>query len=294
LTNEIREGIKVQLNNVVHLTAENVREILIEQAQDKVVLIDFWADWCEPCKQLMPILERIASDYPDNLILAKVDCEAEQALAAQFQIRSLPTLMVFKDGQPVDGLAGAQPEQAIREMLNKYLPQPEDEALEKAKQALADNQAEVAYEFAKTAYDLNNSNAEANMVLADAAARVGHTEEARTLLGQLTIAEQGDSYYQQIMAAIELAEQAADSPEVRALEEAVANAPDNLELKAQLAAQYFQVKRYEEALSQALSLWQQERSNDAFKKQLLDMINNLPNGDPLASSYRKKVYSTLY
>jgi len=284
----------VQLNNVVHLTAENVREILIEQAQDKVVLIDFWADWCEPCKQLMPILERIASDYPDNLILAKVDCEAEQALAAQFQIRSLPTLMVFKDGQPVDGLAGAQPEQAIREMLNKYLPQPEDEALEKAKQALADNQAEVAYEFAKTAYDLNNSNAEANMVLADAAARVGHTEEARTLLGQLTIAEQGDSYYQQIMAAIELAEQAADSPEVRALEEAVANAPDNLELKAQLAAQYFQVKRYEEALSQALSLWQQERSNDAFKKQLLDMINNLPNGDPLASSYRKKVYSTLY
>ncbi|CUS48453.1 MAG: putative thioredoxin YbbN [Idiomarinaceae bacterium HL-53] len=284
----------MQLNNVVHLTAENVREILIEQAQDKVVLIDFWADWCEPCKQLMPILERIASDYPDNLILAKVDCEAEQALAAQFQIRSLPTLMVFKDGQPVDGLAGAQPEQAIREMLNKYLPQPEDEALEKAKQALADNQAEVAYEFAKTAYDLNNSNAEANMVLADAAARVGHTEEARTLLGQLTIAEQGDSYYQQIMAAIELAEQAADSPEVRALEEAVANAPDNLELKAQLAAQYFQVKRYEEALSQALSLWQQERSNDAFKKQLLDMINNLPNGDPLASSYRKKVYSTLY
>lgn len=284
----------MQPNNIVHLTADNARDVLIDQAQGKVVLIDFWADWCEPCKQLMPILEKIAADYSDHLILAKVDCEAEQALAAQFQIRNLPTLMVFKDGQPVDGLAGAQPEQAIREMLSKHLPQPEDDALAKAKEALAQDDDETAYTQAKLAYDLNSDSGEIVMLLAHAAAKVGHTEQAKELLAKLSIAEQSSSEYQQILAIIEMAEEAADSPEVRALEEQVKQDPDNAELKSQLSIQYFQVKRYEEALSLALALWQNETSNEEFKKHLLDMINNLPEGDPLASTYRKKVYSMLY
>src|SRR5690554_4954514 len=122
--------------NIVNLTMENARDVLLEQSKTKVVLIDFWADWCEPCKQLMPTLERIASQYPDTLVIAKVDCEAEQQLAAQFQIRSLPTLMVFVNGQPVDALQGAQTEQAIKDMLAPHLPQPEDDALANAQQAL--------------------------------------------------------------------------------------------------------------------------------------------------------------
>ncbi|RTE87744.1 MULTISPECIES: thioredoxin [Gammaproteobacteria] len=281
-------------NNIVNLTAQNAKEVLIDQAEGKVVLIDFWADWCEPCKQLLPILEKIAADYSDNLILAKVDCEAEQALAGQFQIRNLPTLMVFKDGQPVDGLAGAQPEQAIREMLSKHLPQPEDDALKNAKEALANDDADTAYTQAKLAVDLNPTNHDAVLVLAHAAAKVGHTEQAKELLAQLSISHQSEPEYQQVQAIIQLAEEAADSPEIRALEEQVKAAPDDLALQSQLSVQYFQVKRYEEALAMALTLWKAERSNDEFKKHLLDMINNLPEGDPLASTYRKKVYSMLY
>ena len=82
---------------IVDITVENFQQIIIEASQDKLVLIDFWADWCEPCKDLMPILEKLAGEYSQHLILAKVDCEAQQEVAAQFGIRSLPTVMVVQN-----------------------------------------------------------------------------------------------------------------------------------------------------------------------------------------------------
>lgn len=280
--------------NIVNLTATNVREVLLEQSTTKTILIDFWAEWCEPCKQLLPILERIAAEYSDTLVLAKVDCEAEPELAAQFQIRNVPTLMVFKDGQPVDGMAGAQPEQAIRDMLSKHLPQPGDEALQAAQQAIAEEDYEAAYTAAKTAFELAPENNDARMVYADAAARIGHTEQAKELLQSLTIAEQGSSYYQQILATIELAESAADSPEIRALEEALAQAPANFELMQQLAVQYHVVKRHQEALELMFKILETDLSYGDARKQTLDILNNLPQGDPLVSKYRGKLYSMLY
>ncbi|MCO4321949.1 thioredoxin [Aliidiomarina quisquiliarum] len=280
--------------NIVDLTAANVREVLLEQSTTKTILIDFWAEWCEPCKQLLPILERIAADYPDTLVLAKVDCETEQELAAQFQIRSVPTLMVFKDGQPVDGMAGAQTEQAIRDMLSKHLPQPGDEALQAAQHALTAEDYEAAYTAAKTALDLAPENNEARMVLADAAARIGHTEQAKELLQPLTMAEQGSPYYQQILATIQLAESAADSPEVRALEEALAKAPNDFALMQQLAVQYHVVKRHQEALELMFKILQADLNYGDARKQTLDMLNNLPSGDPLVAQYRRKLYSMLY
>ncbi len=280
--------------NIVELTAANVREVLLEQSTTKTILIDFWADWCEPCKQLMPILERIAADYPDTLVLAKVDCEAEQELAAQFQVRSLPTLMVFKDGQPVDGMTGAQPEQAIRDMLSKYLPQPGEQDLQSAQQAIAEEDYETAYTAAKTAFDLAPENNDIRMVYADAAARVGHTAQAKELLQPLTMAEQGSSYYQQILATIELAESAADSPEIRALEEALEKTPGDFELIQQLAVQYHVVKRHPEALELMFEILQKDLSYGDARKQTLDILNNLPSGDPLVSKYRSKLYSMLY
>lgn len=284
----------MQAANIVNLTMENARDILLEQSKTKTILIDFWADWCEPCKQIMPILDRIAAEYTDTLILAKVDCEAEQQIAAQFQIRSIPTLMVFKDGQPVDALQGAQSEQAIREMLSPHLPKPEDDALLNAQQALQESKFELAYTEAKTAYDLAPDNMDARLVLADAAARVGHTEQAKELISGLTVAEQASPYYQQIVATIQLAEQAADSPEIRSLEAALKDSPEDLALRQQLALQYHQVKRHQEALDMMFSILQQDLNFAEARKQTLDILNNLPAGDPLASTYRRRLYSMLY
>lgn len=280
--------------NIVDLTIENFQEVLLGQDESKVILLDFWADWCEPCKQLAPILDSIAKDYSEQLILAKVDCEKETDIAAQFQIRSIPTLIVFKGGQPVDGLAGAQPESVIREMLAKHLPKLGEAELDEAKQALTEENYEQAYQLAQTAYQNLPENKETHLVLADAATRLGKTTEAKTLLENLTMAEQSSTYYQQIIAAIELAESAANSPEIQALEQALAQNPEDLALKQKLAVQYHLVKRHEEALTLMFEILKVDMNFDDARKQTLDILNGLPTGDALVAKYRGKLYSMLY
>lgn len=279
--------------NIVDINEQNAQQILIQGSQEKVVLIDFWADWCEPCKQLTPVLEKIAQDYANDLILAKINCDEQQAIAAQFGVRSLPTIVVFKDGQPVDGLAGLQPESAIREMLAKYLPAPQDAPLEAARLALQQEDYDQAYTLAKQAYDFASDDPQVKLLLADAAASIGHTEQASELLSTLTIADQ-DSYYQQILAKIKLAEDAAQSPEVQALEQALRDAPENLQLQLDLALQYHQVKRHEEAIELLFGILRTDMNFADAKQKTLDIINNLPAGDPLAAQSRRKLYSMLY
>lgn len=280
-------------SNIIDINEQNVQQVLIQGSQEKVVLIDFWADWCEPCKQLMPVLEKIARDYPEEMILAKINCDEQQAIAGQFGVRSLPTIVVFKDGQPVDGLSGVQPESVIREMLAQYLPAPQDDALNKARVALQDEDFENAFTFAKQAYDLAADDPQVRLVMADAAASVGHTEQAKTLLAELTIADQ-DAYYQQVLTKIKLTEEAAQSPEIAALEKSVSEDPDNLSLQVELAVQYHLVKRHAEALELLFRVLTSDLQFADAKKTTLDILNNLPPGDPLAASSRRKLYSMLY
>ena len=111
-------------------TTDTFDRYVLENSFHKPVLVDFWADWCAPCKALFPVLEKIVDSYQGELLLAKVNCDTEVGLTERFGIRSLPTVVLFKDGQPVEGFAGVQPEAAIRELLAPHVaePQPEEEA----------------------------------------------------------------------------------------------------------------------------------------------------------------------
>src|SRR5690606_11010985 len=99
---------------IFDVTSANFEQLVLENSFHKPVLVDFWAEWCAPCKALMPLLAKIIEEYQGELLLAKVNCDIEQEVVARFGVRSLPTVVLFKDGQPVDGFAGAQPESAIR------------------------------------------------------------------------------------------------------------------------------------------------------------------------------------
>jgi thioredoxin len=114
-----RSPMSQQTPYIFDATTADFEQSVIENSFHKPVLVDFWAEWCAPCKVLMPMLQGIAESYQGELLLAKVNCDVEQDIVARFGIRSLPTVVLFKDGQPVDGFAGAQPESAVRACLNR-------------------------------------------------------------------------------------------------------------------------------------------------------------------------------
>lgn len=123
-------------NFIVNIDESNAAQLLIDESHQRPVVVDFWADWCEPCKVLMPLLEKIATEYNGAFLLAKVNADQQQMITQQFGVRSLPTVMVIQNGQPVDGFAGAVPEGQVRQMLEKYLPKPWDGLLEMAREAM--------------------------------------------------------------------------------------------------------------------------------------------------------------
>lgn len=279
--------------NIVDITVENFQQIMVQESQNKLVLVDFWADWCEPCKDLMPILEKLAAEFSQHLILAKVDCDRQQEVAAQFGIRSLPTVMVVQNGQPVDGFAGVQPESQIREMLAKYLPNPEDELLQKAAELVQQGDYNAAFPISKQAFEINDNNIDAKYLFLDCLVETGSVNKASELLATIGLADQ-DSRYNVIEGKIELARKAADSPEIQQLQRAVEGAPDDLQAKVDLAVALQQAHRADEALPLLFDVLQRDLAFGEAKKLMLDMINALPDGDALKSQYRRKVYSLLY
>ena len=278
--------------NIKPVTIENVRELL-ELSFAQPVLFYFYSERSPACLNLGPVLQRIAQTYPDALTLAVVDCDQEQQLAAHFGVRSVPTVLFIKEGQPVDGFAGEEPEQSILQRLSAFLPKPEDQLLQQAMPLLEQQNWAEAYPLLKQANELAVDRVDIRLQLALVQVELGQLEAAEKALATVLMADQ-DAMYQSVKARLELAQQAADSPEVKALEQALVNDPDNKELQQQLAVQYHQVQRSAEALALLLEILKQDLNFGEAKKLYLDILATLPKGEPLASSYRRKLYSLLY
>lgn len=280
------------LANQVHVGMDNVRDIMALSAE-KLVIFDFWADWCEPCKQLMPVLEKLAAEYPDDLVLAKINCDAEQQLAMHFGVRSLPTVLLIKDGQPVDGFAGVESEPQIRARLEPHLPSPAERLFLQAVSLVESQQWSEAYPLLRDAFSLAPEQMQIRLYFALTCASLGQIPQAEELIAAVKLADQ-DALYHQVKSLIELAQQAADSPEIRALEAQLAAAPDDMLLQQQLAVQYQAVQRSADALALLFAIVQRDQQFGEAKKLLLDILAILPKGDPLAGQYRRKLYSLLY
>lgn len=281
------------ISNVVAITLENFQQVVLEESKLIPVLVDFWVEQIPESIELRDKLVASVNPFPEHMILATVDCQTQQEIAQQFGIQGLPTAVLVKDGQPIDGLTGPQTDESIQEFLVKYLPQAQDTLLAEAKQLLADGKVGDAFTAASQAYQLDNNRADIKFVLAELYLQTGKISEAENLLATVLMVDQNGDY-QAIMAKLELASQAADSPEIQALEASLEEEPDNTELKHQLAAQYSQVNRYEDALSILFKLVQQDGSDQKSKDLFLDVLKALPEGDALATKYRRKIYTLMY
>lgn len=281
------------MSNIVQLTVENFQQVILEQSKSSLVLVDFWAEQVPESIELKNKLETVAAQRSNDFVLALVDCQADQQIAMQFGIQGLPTAIFIKDGQPVDGIAGPQTDEQLTEFLDKHLPKIEDNLLLQAKQLLSDGNLNDAYSAAMQAYQANQDRADIKLTFADLSVQLGKVDDAKQLISTVMMVDQ-DSYYDAVKAKIELAEEAANSPELQALEQAVEQSPSDLTLKHQLAAQYVQVNRHQDALELLYVLVRDNRGDTIGKDLLLDVIKSLPDGDPLATQYRRKLYTLMY
>ncbi|SEM64296.1 thioredoxin [Pseudomonas sp. NFIX51] len=271
---------------------------VIENSFHKPVLVDFWAEWCAPCKALMPMLQQIAESYQGELLLAKVNCDIEQDIVARFGIRSLPTVVLFKDGQPVDGFAGAQPESAVRAMLEPHVQMPPPKAadpLELAEALFAEGRIADAEATLKVLLGEDNSNAKALILYARCLAERGELGEAQTVLDAVT----GDEHKAALAGAkaqITFLKQVADLPDSAELKSRLAQNPQDDEAVYQLAIQQLARQQYDAALDALLKLFIRNRSyNEGLPhKTLLQVFELLGNDHPLVTTYRRKLFAALY
>ena len=275
------------------ITIENFQQVILEESKTKLVLVAFWADQVPESVALKSTLETATAAHNEHVLMTSIDCQTEQQIAAQFGIQGLPTAVFIKDGQPIDGIAGPQPDEAVQAFLDKHLPKPEDALLKQAQEALAAQDANLAFTLAKQAYELDAQRIDIKFSLIEACILVGKLEDAKALLETITMVDQ-DTTYQALVSKFELALEASDSPELKALEEALASSPDDIDVLHQLAAQYSQANRHEDALTLLFRRVQSVRDDAESKKKLLDVMNALPDGDPLVTKFRRKLYTLMY
>lgn len=280
---------------IVNIDETNAAQLLIEESHNRPVVVDFWADWCEPCKVLMPMLEKIATEYNGAFLLAKVNADEQAAITQQFGVQSLPTVMVIQNGQPVDGFAGAQSENEVRAMLGKYLPKPWDGLLQLAQEALEEGDYARALTPLRQAWDDSGQLYEITVAYVHALIENMRLDEAETVLDGIRMADQ-DAAYEQLRAQLEIKREAAKSPEIEALEQQLSQDPENLDLRHQLAVQFTSSGQFKDAMEHLITILRKDldHGDGATKKALLDTVASLGKGDPLAVEYQRKLYSLLY
>jgi len=285
------------MSNIVSINAQNLQQVLGETSQQKLVLLNFFSPQSPDCIGQAAILDKVAAEYASYIVVANLDCDAEQALASQLAqqvgLQTLPTLVLLKDSAPVDLLAGVQSEAQIREALAKHLPAQQDLLLEQAKQALLKSDLNAAFNYAKQAYEVDSGNARIKLVLADICIQIHKVDEAQALINTIGAQEQ-DAYFNNIKAKCEAALEAKDSPEIKEKQQQVEKYPNDLELKEELSILLNEAGRKEEALDVLFTVLQKDLNFNEAKPSFLAIIASLPDGDALAAKYRRKLYSILY
>lgn len=278
---------------VVEATAGNIQQLL-EMSMQVPVVLDCWAPWCEPCKNLMPVMEKLAREYNGAFILAKLNIDENPEIAEQLGVRSVPDVKLISQGGLVDQFQGALPEKQIREWLGKYFPAPAEAQLSPEEEAAA------AFEAGDTATALTMyqelvsqwpEQTDYQIEMARVLAASGQADDALAVLDNLPPEVRDAAPARGVRASIEFADEALPAEEIAALGER-----DDSDACYQRAMRQVADGQYEDGLEALLTLMKQDRTyqDDIARKTLLRVFDALGADHPLTVSYRRKLFALLY
>jgi putative thioredoxin len=256
---------------VIEATDANFMQAVVEESTRRPVVVDLWAAWCAPCRTLGPILETVAAERGGRFLLAKLDVDANPYTAGQFGVQSIPTVVAFSDGRPVDGFVGAIPESMVNEFIDRVLPAEADPDGSTALEQDLEGDPADAEEKYRAALVADEENREARLGLGRVLADTGRDAEAREVLAPLL----PDDEAQRVLAGVE----------VRSWSQV--DGPGALASAKRLAAQ----GRYREALDGMLSA---VADDPDARTAMLDVFAVLGDADPLVTEYRRKLANALF
>lgn len=280
---------------IIDVTAENLQSVL-QLSHQTPLLVDFWAPWCQPCKMLLPIVEKLAQEYQGQFILAKVNIDEQQTLASQFGVRSVPTVKMVRDSQLLDEFSGALPEAEVRTFIERHLDSKSDHIIDAAMAAYSQGHGAEAEQLLRDAMAMEPVNYRAHLTLGELLARDGRTDEAQQLLAALPADIGADPAAQSLRARLTFAAAVADAPPMAELQEALAANPNDSAARYQLAMRLVMQGEYEPALQQLLELLGRDRGygEDAGRKAMLQVFDLLGGKNELVGHYRRLMFTAMH
>ncbi|MDJ0881957.1 MAG: co-chaperone YbbN [Gammaproteobacteria bacterium] len=281
---------------VHNVTAEDFQSLVIENSFKQPVLVDFWAEWCNPCQVLIPILTKLADEYNGAFILAKVNSDEQGELAAQAGVRSLPTVKLFVDGQIVDEFMGALPEPEVKKFLDQHIQSESDVVLNDAMLAYQEGREQDALDMLNAALAHDPQNAKLKINIAKLVANQGDLQSARALAETLNDEEKQQPEAKELITQLKLAQQLQEAGDPNEIEQKLKDNPDDLDALYQMSNIQTASGNYEAAIQMLMKIMQKDRSfkDDAGRKGLIDIFDMLGSDNPLVQTYRRKMFTLLH
>jgi len=274
---------------------QNFEIMVLEQSHKVPVLVDFWAAWCAPCQMLMPVLAKLADEYQGKFFLAKVNTDVERELAARYGIRSLPTVVLFKNGEVVDSFMGAQPEPVIRQLLDRYVARASNAVVDAALMARQSGQTEKAENLLRQTIESDPTNDRAKLELAGLLFELSRFDEARQMLDSVSVEQMNNPEILALRARLAFADICRGAPPADDLAKLVAAEPGNCQARYQLGALQILAGDYESGMLNLLEIVKRDRqfNDDAGRKALLSVFQLLGNNHELVKKYRAQLSNVL-
>lgn len=277
------------------VTAADFEQKVIEASKNTPVLVDFWAEWCAPCRALKPLLEKLADEFEGRILVAKVDTEQQQELAARFGIRGIPDVRAFVDGAVVDGFTGALPEAALREFVARILPSEAEPLRLEAFAARQRGDLDSARAMLLKAIDTDPRFEAARLDLIELLIDVGELDEADRLLKEIIYRAKDEDRTRTLEARLGLAATRAESPDEETLKARIEADGNDLDARLALASLAAERGAFEPALENLLEIVRQDRGfkDDAGRKAMIQVFSLMPADSPLLRDYRSRLAALL-